>query len=274
MAQEPEVIQEQMDETRSALADKLGALTEKITGTVDTVQETVQNAVSNVGQTVETVEHAIEAVASSVESTVETVGETAQAAVENVKETFNIPKQFENHPWLFFGGSVLLGFVGGKIVLNMMPEKDHDHGRSSYAANHMASFMKQAAEPTSQPVDNSPQPSRGWDSSISSNGHETSTTQNQEGDSWFGGLIQKFLPDLNKVKELALGTLFATARDLVTQNLPASLKSDVQNVFNDIAEHAGGKPIQGTILEEGSEQNSGNNSGNQRQKSGQKEVAV
>jgi prophage DNA circulation protein len=274
MAQEPEVIQEQMDETRSALADKLGALTEKITGTVDTVQETVQNAVSNVGQTVETVEQAIEAVASSVESTVESVGETAQAAVENVKETFNIPKQFENHPWLFFGGSVLLGFVGGKIVLNMMPEKDHDHGRSSDAANHMASLMKQAAEPASQPVDNSSRTSRGWDSSISSNGHETSTTQNQEGNSWFGGLLEKFLPDLNKVKELALGTLFATARDLVAQNLPQSLKSDVQNLFNDVAEHAGGKPIQGSILEEGSQQNSGNNSGTQRHHSGQKEVAI
>jgi len=263
-----------MEETRSALADKLGALTEKISGTVETVQETVENAVSNVGQTVETVEHAVEAVASTVENTVETVGETAQAAVENVKETFNIPKQFEQHPWLFFGGSVLLGFVGGKIVLNMMPDEDHDHGSSSYAANHMASYMKQAAEPASQPVDYSAQTSRGWDSSISSNGREATTTQNQEGNSWFGGLVQKFLPDLNKVKELALGTFFATARDLVAQNLPQSLKSDVQNLFNDIAEHAGGKPIQGSILEEGPQQQSGDNTGNQWQNSGQKEVAV
>jgi hypothetical protein len=42
MAEEPEVIQEQMEETRSALADKLGALGQKITGTVDSVSEAVE----------------------------------------------------------------------------------------------------------------------------------------------------------------------------------------------------------------------------------------
>jgi ElaB/YqjD/DUF883 family membrane-anchored ribosome-binding protein len=285
MAEEPEVIQEQMEETRSALADKLGALTGKITGTVETVQETVENTVANISGTVESVQEAVTQTVEAVTETVENVGETAQVAVENVKEAFNIPKQFDRHPWLFVGGSVLLGFVGGKLVLRTLAssERDtfqdrgffgHTHQQGSYrAAEHMPEYMEQASAPTSRPADYTAQ-SQEWDRGTESvNGHG-GTAQHQESSSWLGSLVQRFLPDLNKVKELALGTLFATARDLVSQNLPPSIKPDVMNLFNDMAEHAGGKPIQGSVLEEGSDQQSGHNAGQQRQTSGQKEVVI
>jgi uncharacterized protein YoxC len=280
MAQEPEVIQEQMDETRSALAEKLGALTEKISGTVETVQETVQDAVSTVGQTVETVEHAVSAVAETVESTVETVGETAQAAVENVKEAFNFPKQFENHPWLFFGGSVVAGFVGGKILLNLLPEDDaNTSGPASRTAEQMAHYMERSSASTAEPASfarSATQPpsfaGADWgDGRGGSHGREAGEETEEQG-SWLGSMLQRFMPDLNKVKELALGTFFATARDLVSQSLPQSLKNDVQTLFNDMAEHAGGKPIKGSVFEEKDEE-SRNDAGNPRQESEQ-EVAI
>jgi len=272
MAEEPEVIQGKMDETRTALAEKLGALAEKVTGTVETVQETVQATVENVGQTVETVEQVVENVAHTVENTVETVGETAQAAVENVKEAFNFPKQFDRHPWLFVGGSVLLGFVGGKVLLNLMPERDHGQP-SSAASAHMPDYMERASAYTPA-VDYSSRGTKEWDhlsESATSNGHGASQDQ---GPSWLSGLIQRFMPDLTKVKELALGTFFATARDLITQNMPASIKNDVQSLFNDMAEHAGGKPIQGKILEEGTDQPSTPSFGTERQTAAEKEVAI
>jgi len=285
MAEEPEVIQEQMEETRSALADKLGALTGKITGTVETVQETVESTVANVSNTVEAVEKVVENVAHSVEDTVEAVSDTAQEAVANVKEAFNLPKQFNRHPWLFVGGSVLLGFVGGKLMLRTLGSSTrdtfqdrgffgHDHRQSSSrAAEHMPEYMEQASAPTFRPADYTAQ-SQEWERSTESTNGHGATAQSQESPSLLGGLVQRFLPDLNKVKELALGTLFATARDLVSQNLPPSIKPDVMNLFNDMAEHAGGKPIQGSVLEEGSDQQSGHNSGQQRQSSGQKEVVI
>jgi ElaB/YqjD/DUF883 family membrane-anchored ribosome-binding protein len=259
-----------MDETRSALAEKLGALTEKISGTVETVQETVQDAVSTVGQTVETVENAVSAVAETVESTVETVGETAQAAVENVKEAFNFPKQFENHPWLFLGGSVVVGFVGGKILLNMLPDEDaNTSGPAAWTANHMAEYMERSSASTAEPASFA---GADWgDGRGGSHGREAGAETGEQS-SWFGSLLQRFMPDLNKVKELALGTFFATARDLVSQSLPQSLKNDVQTLFNDMAEHAGGKPIKGSVFEEKDEE-SRNDAGNQRQEKEQ-EVAI
>jgi hypothetical protein len=285
VAEEPEVIQEQMEETRSALADKLGVLTGKITGTVEAVQETVQETVENISGTVESVQEAVSHTVEAVSETVESVGETAQVAVENVKEAFNIPKQFDRHPWLFLGGSVLLGFVGGKLLLRSLRDDERDtfrdrsfygHGpTSSQAAAHMPEYMEQSSAYASRPADYTAR-TQEWDRGTeSANGHGASApTHDQESPSWLGGLVQQFLPDLNKVKQLALGTLFATARDLVSQNLPESIKPDVMNVFNDMAEHAGGKPIQGPILEEGTQQSTGNNSGQQRQTSGQKEVII
>jgi len=257
MAEEPQVIHEQMEETRTALADKLGQLTDKITGTVETVQETVDNITG----TVESVEKTVERTVESVADTVESVGESAQETVHAVQEAFNIPKQFDQHPWLFFGGSVLLGFLGGKWLTPPQQQRHGGNVSSTKAADHMTDFMAQSSDYTSQA-------SQGWNRGTeSSNGH--GSTAASESNSWFGGLIEKFMPDLNKIKELALGTMFATARDLVTQNMPQSLKTDVVNLFNDVATHAGGKPIQGTILEEGHEQNSEHN---QERKSGQKEV--
>jgi uncharacterized protein YoxC len=277
VAEEPEVIQEQMEETRSALADKLGALTEKITGTVEGVQETVQETVESISGTVESVQEAVSHTVEAVSETVENVGETAQAAVENVKEAFNFPKQFDNHPWLFVGGSILLGFVGGKLLLRTLADEDHHHHHhqpSGRMADHMPEYMEQSSAYAARPADY-PAQTPEWDRGAApSNGHGATASQDQESSSWIGGLVQRFLPDLNKVKELALGTLFATTRDLVSQNLPPSIKSDVQSLFNDMAEHAGGKPIQGSILEEGPEQPTGTNSGQQRQNSGQKEVMI
>lgn len=230
MAEEPEVIQEQMEETRSALADKLGAISQKISGTVESVTDAVEG-------TVETVQE-----------TVENVGETAQEAVEAVKETFNLPKQFDRHPWLFVGGSVALGFVAGKLLSAAQRRIGGHHPATTPSAEDMARYMAQSAEYTAETPrgDRLKRHSR----KETGNGHGRAPRKSEE-PSLLGGLVQKFMPDLTKLKELALGTVFATARDLMAQNMPQGLKKEVVHLMDDIAVHAGGKPIQGKVLEEG-----------------------
>jgi ElaB/YqjD/DUF883 family membrane-anchored ribosome-binding protein len=234
MAEEPEVIQEQMEETRSALADKLGAITQKISGTVESVTDAVEG-------TVETVQE-----------TVENVGETAQEAVEAVKETFNLPKQFNRNPWLFVGGSVALGFVAGKLLSAAQRRVREPHRpATSLSAGDMPRYMAQSAEYTAEAPrgDRLKRHSR----KETGNGHDRAPQKSEE-PSLLGGLVQKFMPDLTKLKELALGTVFATARDLMAQNMPQGLKKEVVHLMDDMAVHAGGKPIQGKVLEEGTHQ--------------------
>lgn len=89
----PEVIRQQMEETRSQLSEKLEILETQIT---DTVQST-SNAVS------ETVE--------AVKGTVDSVTESVQDTMHSVGEALDLRLQAERHPWLVFGGAVAAGFV-------------------------------------------------------------------------------------------------------------------------------------------------------------------
>jgi ElaB/YqjD/DUF883 family membrane-anchored ribosome-binding protein len=88
---ELEVIQHQMEETRSSLANKIEALEGQILGTVETASSTVAH-------------------------TVDTVKESVAETVETVKDTFNVRRHIENHPWLAMGGSIATGYLAGCLV--------------------------------------------------------------------------------------------------------------------------------------------------------------
>jgi len=87
MGDELEVIQDEMRQTRSSLAEKLDALE-------GTVQDTVEDAKSAVSDTVEGVKE----------------------TVENVKESLDVRRHVERRPWLMVGGAFALGYVGGCLM--------------------------------------------------------------------------------------------------------------------------------------------------------------
>lgn len=98
MDQESEVIKQQIEQTRSSLAEKLEALEEKVATTVTATTEAVSDTVENVKD--------------AVEGTIDTVSES----VEQVKEAFDLSKQVEAHPWLMVGGAVAVGYLGARLL--------------------------------------------------------------------------------------------------------------------------------------------------------------
>jgi len=99
---EQQLIQQQMEETRTALSDKLDALENQVADTVQTATDVVQNTK--------------EAVAETVESVKETVGEISDKVgdtVRSVVHTFDFSRQIEERPWLVFGGCIGLGCMAG-----------------------------------------------------------------------------------------------------------------------------------------------------------------
>jgi ElaB/YqjD/DUF883 family membrane-anchored ribosome-binding protein len=108
-----DVIQENMEHTRQALADKLESLERKVSGTVESVtgslQETVEAVTDSVQKTVETVSGTVESVTDSVEGAVESVK-------EGVKSAFDLSAHVQNYPWAMVGGSVVLGFLAGRLL--------------------------------------------------------------------------------------------------------------------------------------------------------------
>jgi ElaB/YqjD/DUF883 family membrane-anchored ribosome-binding protein len=105
--QDPEVIRQQIDVTRSSITSKLEALEEQVVGTVQAAKETMQETIENVKETVE--------------ETVSTVKETVQDTVSTVKETFDMHRQVERHPWPMVGGSLAVGLVTGIVLGRTKP---------------------------------------------------------------------------------------------------------------------------------------------------------
>jgi len=122
MDHESEVIKQQMEETRSSLAEKLEALEGHVASTVHSTTEAVAGTVENVKE--------------AVEETVNTVSES----VENVKEAFNISRQIQEHPWLVMGGAVVAGYVAASLLERGVSEVSRE-------VSHMTSSTPQFAPP-------------------------------------------------------------------------------------------------------------------------------
>jgi len=222
MAQEPEVTEHELEATRHALAEKLEQIGEKISGTVETVSDavssvtqTVENVTGAVEGTMQTVADSVSGTVESVKDTVNAVGERASETVEAVKEAFNLSEQVRRRPWLCLGGSVAVGFVLGKIFA---PRSHHTTEAESFARG--SGYYAAAPEPETPRAGNG----RHWGSEEKT----TSTSEGAEKPSMLSGVMEQFGPELTKVKELALGTLFGVARDMIAQAVPATLKD--QNI--------------------------------------------
>src|SRR5947209_4304511 len=98
MDPQPDVIRQQIEETRSSLTDKLETLEAEVKGTVQSAKETVESAKG------------------AVEGTITSVKESVQSATETVKRTFDIPYQVDRHPWAMMGLSLVSGVIAGALA--------------------------------------------------------------------------------------------------------------------------------------------------------------
>lgn len=243
MADQAELIHGNMDETRAALADKLGQLGQQITGTVEEVTETVGDAVEAVGDTVESVTDA------------------TQQTVHAIKDAFNLPKHIRTNPWLWVGGSLILGYLGGRLFAgssNRRTEVERDREEKNERSPSFIPALSESAKSASQTAE------------TTSSHSDANQPQDEKSTGWLGNLSEKFGSEIGTLKSLAVGTAFGVVRDIVTESLPESLKGELSSVIDNMTEGAGGKPIKGSVMEKSSEKPE-ENSGDQKENSGDQE---
>jgi ElaB/YqjD/DUF883 family membrane-anchored ribosome-binding protein len=98
MDPQPDVIRQQIEETRSSLTEKLETLEAEVKGTVQSAKETVESAKESVHETINSVKEGVE------------------TAKETVKRTFDIPYQVDHHPWAMMGLSLVTGVLAGVLL--------------------------------------------------------------------------------------------------------------------------------------------------------------
>jgi len=201
MENETEVIKHQMEETRTALTEKLEAVEELV---ASTVKETTQ-AVSST----------VETVTGAVENTVNTVTESVENVTESVKSAFDLRSWVDEHPWLVMGGGVAAGYLLGSLV------PSPPAGGGSWAGS-SASY----APPTS--------PSYSQGAASYTSGQQASTGGG------ISSFLEGLQPVVDKLKGLAVGTAAGLVGEMIVKSLPDNLKSEVTSLIDDTTRRMGG----------------------------------
>jgi hypothetical protein len=60
--------------------------------------------------------------------------------------------------------------------------------------------------------------------------------------------LDKFAPELEKLKGIAIGVLLGLARDWIKESAPPALASELGQLLDDVTAKLGGKPLAGPLL--------------------------
>jgi ElaB/YqjD/DUF883 family membrane-anchored ribosome-binding protein len=212
--EDPDLIREQIEQTRSSLTDKLETLEDRVTTTVQEASKTVENVTGSVEETVATVTDSVQETVETVKDTVEETLSVVKDGVNAVKSVFDIPRHVDRHPWVAVGGSLAVGYVLGEILLPRPARADRNH----------------------EPV---PRLAAG----VSSNGNGQHHNGTETGAAHGGGLLEQFEPELTKLKGLALGVLMGTLREVVAKAAGDHLGQSVSEIIDSVTEKIGGTPV-------------------------------
>jgi len=251
-----DVILNEMEETRTSLAEKLETLESKVSETVSgattNVKETVEavtDTVSTVKDTVrETVEETVNSVKESVQETVNSVKETVSDSVHAVQDFFNVPRQVDRHPWAMMAGSVGLGYVLGTYLGAPAHSGVFSNRRaspSSYAGPSKQAFVSGSGQSRGGNGHHREAESSGLASGMASAASSAMSGAMAAAPGLLGTLFRQFEPEINRLKGMAIGMVMDNVRDMVLRSVPPHLTEPVNDLLNSVTEKVGGQSLHG-----------------------------
>jgi hypothetical protein len=72
---------------------------------------------------------------------------------------------------------------------------------------------------------------------------EESGPESESGTSWLSGLAERFAPEIDKFKGLAIGASLGVVRDMITAGETGDLGTRLSEVIDQVTEKLGGTPI-------------------------------
>ena len=215
MSDESEVIRRQMAHTRSGLGEKLESLEQEVVHKVADAGAAISNAATSIGETVG--------------ETVETIKESVQQTTDRVKDIFDLAAQMQRHPWLFVGGSIAVGYIGGRMLQRPSQSafaptwREEASGSMRQAANMVAGNGSGHAE-------------IGDGSAIAAAVAPPQTDR-------LKSAIHDLGQEMTEVKALAIGAGLGAVREIIVHRTPGELQRFMGEVINTFIKKLGGEVI-------------------------------
>jgi hypothetical protein len=140
----------------------------------------------------------------------------------------------EKYPWLVVGGAAAVGFLLGRMLL--------------------------PGSPAPQSSDWLTQRGRWFPEGVKNGGHrgnggqrtEEEHTEEKAADAesgWFQELSERFRPEMDQLKGLAIGATMGVAREMITAGDTGDLGTKMSQVIDQITEKLGGTPVKSSTRE-------------------------
>jgi ElaB/YqjD/DUF883 family membrane-anchored ribosome-binding protein len=192
----PDVIAQEMQETRNSLTEKVAALETQVVGTI-------QNATEAVSSTVEQVKTVVQDTLSSVKDTAsdvrQSVTDSVQTVTDRVESAFELSRHTREHPWPMVGGAGVAGFLAGYLLFGRSSPRQ---AVSPYPTMYTSAAAPMAAR-SPEPVAPVPRKMPGW----------------------LDDLLERAGQEVRKIGEEALAVATASLKQSVQTEVPKLINS-------------------------------------------------
>src|SRR5262249_9169728 len=145
--------------------------------------------------------------------------DTVQGTVGAVKDAFDLSLQVRRHPWAMLTGSVVTGYIAGRLLDRL------------------------SAEAPCPPEE----PGLAHGTTLE-NGVDGQRGPFRQGRPRTAPLSEKFADELEKLKGLALGVLIGAARDTIVQSAPRQVSTQLGEVIDSFTAKLGGHVIKSPLI--------------------------
>lgn len=193
----PELIEQQMQQTRASLTEKVSALENQVLGTI-------QNATDAVQSTVESVKAAVHDVSATVK---DTVSESVHTVRDQVKSTLDISRQTRENPWAMVGGAAAVGFAAGYFLFG--PRGDHSGAARRAIGGSFDGLSVASRQPLTPPREAAAPRRPGW----------------------VDELLDRVGEEAKRLGEMALASATASLRETVQQQVPKLIEEGIPKLI-------------------------------------------
>jgi ElaB/YqjD/DUF883 family membrane-anchored ribosome-binding protein len=200
------------------MANKTELIRQQMSRTRESLRQKLDALEDRTLGVVENTADAVANVAETVEDTVETAKEAVTKTTEKAAQMFDINRHVDEHPWAVMGGAVATGFALSVLLSRTRSTAEVNGGPAPYDV-----YPRYEPQPASS--------------------YEESHEESEPRQSWLSSLMEQFAPQLDTLKQLAIGTAVGTLRDLALRNIPREWSKDFAGLFDSFTERLGGSTL-------------------------------